>query len=314
MARHPIRFGIQTGQQNVAWSDMLDLWRKADAWGYDSLWNFDHFFPIFVDPEGPCLEGWTTLAALGQATSRARVGHLVNGNTYRNPCVLAKMAATLDHVTGGRLNLGIGAGWFELEHRAFGIDFKTVRGRLDALDEACQILKGMFRGERFSLAGKHYTIENALGLPRPVQDPHPPLMIGGTGEKVLLRIVARHADMWNATGSAARMAQLIEVIRRHGEAVGRDTEQIEKTVMMPLCYGGGTEREQMVTRLVAGMQQCSPEEARGRIMIGGKDECLETVARYAAAGVTHFIFMLFQPVFPDEIQAFAEDVAPAARG
>ena len=314
MARHPIRFGIQTGQQNIAWSELLDLWQKADAWGYDSLWNFDHFFPIFVDPQGPCLEGWTTLAALGQATKRARIGQMVNGNTYRNPCVLAKMSATLDHVSGGRLNLGIGAGWFELEHRAFGIDFKSVRGRLEALDEACQILKGMFAGERFSLAGKHYTIEDAMGLPRPVQDPHPPIMIGGTGEKILLRIVARYADMWNANGSAERMGQLIDVIRRHGDAVGRDSEQIEKTVMMPLCYGGGSEREQFVTRLIAGMQQCTPEDARARIMIGNKDECLETVARYGKAGVTHFIFMTFQPIFPDEIQAFAEDVAPAARG
>ena len=310
---HPIRFGIQTSQQNVEWSSMLDLWKKAEAWGYDSLWNFDHFYPIFVDPNGPCLEGWTTLAALGQATSRVRIGHLVNGNTYRNPCVLAKMAATLDHVTNGRLNLGIGAGWFELEHNAFGLDFKTVRGRLDALDEACRILKGMFTGEPFSLKGKHYTVDNARGLPVPVQKPHPPIMIGGSGEKILLRIVAEHADMWNTSGDAERLAHLIDVIRRHGDAVGRDTGQIEKTVMMPMCYGGGSEREKFMTQLIAGMQQCTPDEARRRIMMGSKDECLETVARYGKAGVTHFIFMAFQPVFPDELQAFAEDVAPAAR-
>ena len=310
---HPIRFGIQTSQQNVEWSSMLDLWKKAEAWGYDSLWNFDHFYPIFVDPNGPCLEGWTTLAALGQATSRVRIGHLVNGNTYRNPCVLAKMAATLDHVTSGRLNLGIGAGWFELEHNAFGLDFKTVRGRLDALDEACRILKGMFTGEPFSLKGKHYTIDNARGLPVPVQKPHPPIMIGGSGEKILLRIVAEHADMWNTSGDADRLGHLVDVIRRHGDAVGRDTRQIEKTVMMPMCYGGGSEREKFMTQLIAGMQQCTPDEARRRIMMGSKDECLETVARYGKAGVTHFIFMAFQPVFPDELQAFAEDVAPAAR-
>ena len=310
---HPIRFGIQTSQQNVEWSSMLDLWQKAEAWGYDSLWNFDHFYPIFVDPNGPCLEGWTTLAALGQATSRVRIGHLVNGNTYRNPCVLAKMAATLDHVTNGRLNLGIGAGWFELEHNAFGLDFKTVRGRLDALDEACRILKGMFTGEPFSLKGKHYTIDNARGLPVPVQKPHPPIMIGGSGEKILLRIVAEHADMWNTSGDADRLGHLVDVIRRHGDAVGRDTGQIEKTVMMPMCYGGGGEREKFMTQLIAGMQQCTPDEARRRIMMGSKDECLETVARYGKAGVTHFIFMAFQPVFPDELQAFAEDVAPAAR-
>jgi F420-dependent oxidoreductase-like protein len=311
---HPVRFGIQTSQQNVEWASMLDLWQKAETWGYDSLWNFDHFFPIFVDPQGPCLEGWTTLAALGQATKRVRIGHLVNGNTYRNPCVLAKMAATLDHVTNGRLNLGIGAGWFELEHRAFGIDFKTVRGRLEALDESCRILKGMFTGERFSLKGKHYTIEDAMGLPVPVQKPHPPIMIGGTGEKILLRIVAEHADMWNANAPAERIAYLTDVIRRHGDAVGRDTEQIEKTVMMPLCYGAGSEREQFMMQLVAGMQQCTPDEARRRMMIGSKDECLDTIARYGKAGITHFIFMAFQPVFPDELQAFVEEVAPAARG
>ena len=310
---HPIRFGIQTSQQNVEWGSMLDLWKKAEGWGYDSLWNFDHFYPIFVDPNGPCLEGWTTLAALGQATSRVRIGHLVNGNTYRNPCVLAKMAATLDHVTNGRLNLGIGAGWFELEHNAFGLDFKTVRGRLDALDEACRILKGMFTGEPFSLKGKHYTVDNARGLPVPVQKPHPPIMIGGSGEKILLRIVAEHADMWNTSGDADRLGHLVDVIRRHGDAVGRDTGQIEKTVMMPMCYGGGSEREKFMTQLIAGMQQCTPDEARRRIMMGSKDECLETVARYGKAGVTHFIFMAFQPVFPDELQAFAEDVAPAAR-
>src|SRR6476659_3496314 len=132
MASHPIRFGIQTGQQNVTWDDMVSLWQKADGWGYDTLWNFDHFYPIFTSPDGPCFEGWTTLAALAHATKRARIGTMVNGNTYRNPCLTAKMAATLDHVSHGRLNLGIGAGWFELEHNAFGIDFKTVPLRLRA--------------------------------------------------------------------------------------------------------------------------------------------------------------------------------------
>lgn len=312
--RHPVRFGVQTGQQGMDWHEMLGVWQRADDWGYDSLWNFDHFYPIFVDPEGPCFEGWTTLSALAHATSHARIGHLVNGNTYRHPCVTAKMAATVDHISGGRLNLGIGAGWFELEHKAFGIDFKTVLGRLQALDEACRIIKGMFTQPRTTLHGKHYTVTDALGLPRPMQKPHPPIMIGGTGEKVLLRIVAEHADMWNASADAERMRALIDVIRRHGDAVGRDTDAIEKTVMMPLCYKAGAEREQMMQGLIAGMRQTTPEAARESIMIGDRQECLDTIDRYTKAGVTHFIFMLFQPFFLEEVQAFAEEVMPSARG
>ncbi len=321
MARHPVRFGIQTGQQSVEWSQLLDLWQKADAWGYDSLWAFDHFYPIFVDPQGPCLEGWTLLAALSQATRRARIGHLVTGNTYRNPCVLAKMAATLDHVSGGRLNLGIGAGWFELEHKSFGIDFKTVGGRLGALDESCEIIRGMFTQEKTTVHGKHYTVTDAMCLPKPIQRPHPPIMIGGTGQKVLLKLVAKHADMWNATNGAEEMRGHIDVIKRHGETVGRDTDAIEKTVMMPLVYNAPRERQEFVTNLIvhmranapSGARTITPEMARKEIMIGNKQECLDTIERYVKAGVTHFIFMCFAPYFVDEIQAFAEEVIPAAR-
>ena len=313
MATHPIRFGNQTGQQGVEWAAMLDLWQKADAWGYDSLWNFDHFYPIFVDPEGPCFEGWTTLSALAQATKRARVGTLVNGNTYRHPCVTAKMAASLDHISGGRLNLGIGAGWFEREHNDFGIDFKSVPGRLQALDEACQIIRGMFTQPKTTVHGRHYRVTDALGLPKPLQQPHVPIMIGGTGEKVLLRLVAKHADMWNASAPAARMAELIQVIARHCDAVKRDPATIEKTVMLPLCYKANADREQFMCMLMSRMRQTTPEAARESIMIGDKQECLDTVARYTKAGVTHFIFMSFTPYFTEEIQGFAEDVMPAVR-
>jgi alkanesulfonate monooxygenase SsuD/methylene tetrahydromethanopterin reductase-like flavin-dependent oxidoreductase (luciferase family) len=239
---------------------------------------------------------------------------MVNGNTYRHPCVTAKMAATVDHISGGRLNLGIGAGWFELEHRNFGIDFKTVPQRLQALDEACRIIRGMMTEERTTVHGKHYRVTDAMGNPKPLQQPHPPIMIGGTGERVLLRIVARHADMWNASAGAERMRQLIDIIRRHGETEGRDPERIEKTVMIPLCYRAPAEREAYVLGTIAALRQISPEEARPQIMIGDTQECLDTVDRFVRAGVTHFIFMLFAPIAVDELQAFAENVIPAVRG
>jgi F420-dependent oxidoreductase-like protein len=313
MATHPVRFGVQTGQQNVEWTTLLDLWRKADAWGYDSLWTFDHFYPIFTDPSGPCLENWTTLGALALATSKARIGQLVSGNTYRHPCVAAKSAVSVDHISGGRLNMGIGAGWFEPEHAAFGIDFKTVRERLEALDEACCIIKSMFTHERTTLHGKHYNVTDAFASPKPVQQGGIPIMIGGTGRKILLKLVAKHADMWNATGSPSKLRELIDVIAAHGDDVDRDTAEIEKTVMMPLCYTEDPDRQNMMCGLTAAMNETTPEQARDSIMIGGKQECLDKVAAYVEAGVTHFIFMTFAPYFVDEIQSFAEEVAPAAR-
>jgi len=316
MTKHPIRFGFQSGQQNVTWERMRDAWQKLDGWGYDSLWVFDHLYPIFVpDPAGPCMENWTLLGALSQHTKRARIGALVNGNTYRNPCLTAKMAATLDHLSGGRLNLGLGAGWFELEHRSFGIDFKTVGGRLGALDESCQIIKGMFTQERTTLNGKHYNVVDAVCNPKPLQKPHIPLMIGGRGEKGLLKIVAKHADMWNTMhANPDEMKRLIGVIERHGDTVGRNTDEIEKTIMMPLCYRAPKQREDMIAGTVASTARISPAQARDRIMIGGKQECLDKIEQYTKAGVTHFIFSLRWPILiEDEFQAFAEEVIPAVR-
>jgi len=312
MAKHPVRFGLQSGQQNVAWEDLVVLWGKADTWGYDSLWAYDHFYPIFTDPNGPCLEGWTTLAALAGATRNARIGHLVTGNTYRHPCVTAKMATTVDHISGGRLNLGIGAGWFELEHTSLGFDFKTVRGRLEALDESCRIIKGMLGGERVTLEGRHYQVNEALCEPKPVQD-RVPFMIGGSGRKILLRIVAEHADMWNSTGSPESFADLIGVLREHCDAVGRDPDEIEKTVMMPVCYTADKETQDLVLQLLAGAFGLDPEQAREQTMVGERDECLERIAKYVEVGCTHFIFMLIPPYDHDQLQGFAEEVIPAAR-
>ena len=310
MSTHPLRFGIQTGQQDVEFKDIESLWRQAEDWGYDSLWVFDHLYPIFSDPKGPCMEGWTTLSALAMATKRARIGHLVNGNTYRHPTLTAKLAATVDQISGGRLNLGLGAGWFELEHKSLGFDFKTTLGRLEALDESCTIVKGMLAGQEVTLDGAHYQVNEARCRPLPVQEGGPPLMIGGIGKKVLLRIVAKHADMWNAPGTPAFLGNLIDTIKGHCDQVGRDPDEIEKTVMMALCYTEDSDRQDMMVNLLSAIWQISPEDARDSIMVGNREQCLEKIEAYKAVGISHFIFMLFPPYLNDEIQAFAEEVIP----
>jgi len=314
MSTHPIRFGIASGQQLYEWTQLLELWKTADQLGYDSLWVSDHLYAILVpEPSEPTFEGWTTLSALSQQTSRARLGALVNCNGFRNPCLTAKMAATVDHASGGRFILGIGAGWYELEHRSLGFEFKATRERLRALDESCRIIKSMFTQDKTTFHGEHYNAINAVCSPKPIQTPHPPLLIAGQGEKILLRIVAEHADMWNTQGSPERMRHLIEVMRRHGDTLGRDVGEIEKTVAIPLCYRASKEREERDTRTAAMLGRTSPDEARKQMLIGGAQECLDTIERYSKVGVTHFMLVSVQPFELDEVRRFAEEVIPQAR-
>ncbi len=314
MSTHPIRFGISSGQQLYEWAQLLKLWKTADQLGYDSLWASDHLYAIMVpDPSAPTFEGWTTLSALSQHTSRARLGALVNCNGFRNPGLTAKMAATVDHASGGRFILGIGAGWFELEHRSLGFEFRATPERLRALDESCRITKSLFTHERTTFRGKHYDVIDAICSPKPVQKPSPPLLIAGQGENVLLRIVAEHADMWNTQGSPERMRHLIEVMRRHGDKLGRDIDEIEKTVAIPLCYKAPKEREDRDMRMAAALGRTSPDEARKQMLIGGVEECLDTIERYLKVGVTHFTLISVQPFELDEIQHFAEEVIPQTK-
>ena len=170
------KFGVQIGQANIEWSELLSIWQELDKSNFDSAWVMDHFVPgrTKEDADGPCLEGWTLLAALAQATERIRIGCLVTGVTYRHPVVLAKMATTVDIISNGRLEFGIGAAWHEYEHRAYGIPFYTVKERQDRLEEAIQLIKALWTGAPATFQGKHYQLENAPFLPPNVQKPHPP--------------------------------------------------------------------------------------------------------------------------------------------
>jgi len=235
-----MRFGFKTAQQSTTWADMLAVWRAADDIDlFESGWTFDHFYPIFSDSTGPCLEGWVTLTALAQATTRLRLGTMVTGNVYRHPAVLANMAATLDIVSGGRLELGLGAGWNEEECAAYGIELPPLRERFDRFDEACDIILSLLTNEVTDYDGRHYRLTAARCEPKPVQRPHPPLCIGGGGEKRTLRTVARLAQHWNIPGGGPDVFKhKRDILAEHCAAVGRDPAEITTSVHLRLPGSG----------------------------------------------------------------------------
>ncbi len=281
MINHPIRFGVQTPQQHTTWPEILSLWQEIDTLGYDTAWVFDHFLPIFSDPTGPCLEAWTALSALAMATKNVRLGVMVTGNTYRHPAVLAKMATTVDIISGGRLILGIGAGWFEQEHQEYGIPFRTTGGRLRRLEESLEIIKRLWTEERADFSGRYHELRNASFNPKPLQQPHPPIMIGASGENMALGIVARHAQMWNSFGTPEVFRHKIGRLQDHCERAGRDVAAIEKSVLLS-----------------------------GQFPI---DDARRQIDEYVAAGVTHLIFSLSASANSDRefVRRFAKEVIPA---
>lgn len=232
-----MKVGIKLSQ-NAPIHEYRAVWRIADEAGFDSLWNMDHLATLGGDPTGDIFEAWTLLAAMAETTSRVRIGCTVTGNTYRHPGVLAKMAATVDHLSGGRLEFGLGAGWAENEHTMLGLEFGTVGDRMDRLEEACQIIRSLWTEARTTFEGKHYRLSEAIAEPKPVQQPHPPIWIGGRGRRRTLRITALYADVWNAPGGQAEeVAELSQVLDGHCADVGRDPAEIRRTVQAPLPEG-----------------------------------------------------------------------------
>ena len=223
-----MRFAFKTSPQNTTWAEMLAVWQAADDIDvYESGWTFDHFYPIFTGSDGPCLEGWTTLTALAQATKRLRLGTLVTGIHYRHPAVLANMAAALDIISNGRLELGIGAGWNEEESGAYGIELGSIKERFDRFEEACEVLTSLLSEETTDFAGRYYQLKGARNEPKGVQRPHPPICIGGSGEKRTLRITARYAQHWNFAGGPPELfARKRDVLASHCADIGRDPKEI----------------------------------------------------------------------------------------
>lgn len=279
-----MRFAFKTAPMNTNWPDMLAAWRAADQIElFESGWTFDHFYPIFSDSNGPCFEGWTVTTALAQATTRLRVGVLVTGIHYRHPAVLANMAAALDIVSNGRLELGLGAGWNVEESNAYGIELGTLTERFDRFDEACQVIISLLTNEHTDFEGKYYKLVNARNEPKPVQQPHPPIVIGGTGPRRTLRAAAQFAQHWNHPGAPVDMwKQSRDVLYEHCADIGRDPAEI--TTSTHLRFDPGT----------------------------GAGPIAELAATYAEAGMDLGIVYLPPPHNPAWLEELATALAPLA--
>lgn len=257
---------------------LRDFWIAADDLGFHSVANYDHFYGL-IDDAGPTFEGWTSLAAMATVVSRARVSCMVTGVTYRNPAVLAKMAVTVDHVSGGRLDFGLGAGWHEPEHRGYGIEFPSAGTRVAMLDEALTIIKRLWTEERVSVDGRFYTLTDALCEPKPLQRPHPPIIIGGEKPK-MLRVVARHADEWNVPshGDVDLWAKTSARLDDACGEVGRDPADITRSVQLFIRPADEGQLEQQ----------------------------LATLPAFKARGCQHAVLSFYQPPTDDQLRMCAD--------
>jgi F420-dependent oxidoreductase-like protein len=254
-----------------------EFWRSADALGFHSVANYDHFYGL-VEADTPTFEGWTTLAAMGALVRRARISCLVSSVTYRHPAVLAKMAVTVDHISGGRLDFGIGAGWHEGEHHGYGIEFPSAGTRVDMLDEALTVIRRLWTEDSVTFTGRFYTLTDALCAPKPVQRPHPPIVIGGEKPR-MLRVIARHADEWNmpSVGEPEAWAQVSARLDEACEEVGRDPAEIRRSVQLFL----------------------HPAQD------GQVDAALARLPEFESLGCAHAVLSFYQPPTAEQLQRVA---------
>lgn len=309
-----IKLGILLWNQATDWPSYLEAARRVDALGYDHLWAWDHLYSIFGDPHQPIFEGWASLAATAMATEHVRLGLLVGANTFRNPGVVAKLATTLDHISGGRAILGLGGAWMEPEHRAFGIDFGAGFGqRLDWLEESVAAIETMLGGgEATSAPGGRYGLDAAVVRPLPLQA-RLPIMIGGTGEKKTLRTVARHADLWNADCDVSVAAHKVEVLRRHCEAEGRDIADIEFTLGVKLTIrDSGAEAERVWrSALEHNLTPLADVADDGSFLNVSPEEAVERLAPFVELGFHTVISEQPAPYDAETLERLALEVKPA---
>src|SRR2546422_9934703 len=305
-----MKLGVLLFSQATTWRDFRGAASLADRVASDHVGTWDPLYAIFGEPYQPIFEGWTSLAALSGVTSRTRLGLMVGANGFRNPGIIAKMAATLDHASGGRAILGLGAAWFELEHQAHGIDFGASAGaRLRWLEESVGIVRDLLDGKHVTSRSEKYAFDHARHLPRPVQR-RLPIMIGGGGEKKTLRIVAKYADMCNLQGTLEVLRHKDEVLRQHCHDLGRDEREIERTVLIRPVIRDDPGEAERIWQSQMRHNKVPPGDPKTDHVAGTVNDLTKLLRDYAALGYNTLIAELPSPFDSETIERLATEVRP----
>jgi F420-dependent oxidoreductase-like protein len=296
--------------QNLPFPTLVERWRQIEALGFDSIWDFDHYNQP-SRPEGPYFEAWTLLAGLAVHTRRVRIGVLVSSNTFRHPALLAKQAITLDHMSQGRLDVGLGAGWFVAEHDAYGLEFPAPGERVSRFKEAVEVVDRLLRQDRTTYAGRYYRLTDAVCLPRPVQQPRPPLMLAGHGPR-MLRIIAERGDLWNSYGTPEEIRERNAILDAACQAIGRDPATLTRSL-----YGWATQTPQA---------SWADERAGGWAATLAKGDrrlpadpwvspqaCVDFIETYREVGIDHFVIDAPRADQLGVMERFAADLLPRLR-
>ena len=311
-----MKVGIFTGPQGISWHELRDAWLHADRHRYDSAWTWDHLFALHGGLDGPHYEGWTLVAALAALTTHVQLGHLVTANTLRHPALLGKMAATVDHVSNGRLVVGIGTGYFAEEHTRFGIPLPDKATRAAMLGESIQVLKGMWAPGRVTFAGEHYRITDAPAEPKPVAGKIP-LLLGGAGER-MLRLTAAEADIWNLPDGQygidlERLRTKVGLLDRYCDEIGRNPAEIEKSMSLTTFVdtdAAALKRRYDTFHAFRGWDDAT---TRRHVVMGSPDQVVEELKAFEAAGLDHFMLHLVPGSNYEDLAIFSETCLPHLR-
>ena len=293
-----VRFGVQTGQQETGWPQLKETWLELEQLGFDDLWVYDHYLPTGTTLEdGHVTDAWSLLAALSQVVSRPRIGTLVTSATFRHPVALAKAVTTVDHASNGRVILGIGAGWHRPEHHAYDIPFPGNAERIRRLEETIRVIRLLWTHDRADFDGRYYQLRDAPFQPKPLQKPHPPILVGGAGEQLTLPLVARVADdwNWNITGTPDDYRRKLQILHQHCEKVGRDPAEISLSLNMDFLISEDPARIASALSVNAQSAGVSIDEARKTTLVGNPDQVRQRIQEFIDLGVTTFMFSLRAP-------------------